>query len=91
MIISKLKGIAATEASYAFFAYCGDYVIIDSKLHFLTSSFYYGLTAAFIIAHLKSSGWRFSCYPICDFNSEIPVTSSIKALIDGAVFLQVVT
>ena len=31
-----------TEAFYAFFAYCEDYVIIDSKFNFLASSFDYG-------------------------------------------------
>ena len=42
MTISKYKGVAAIEASYTFFAYCRDYVIIDSKFNFFASSFDYG-------------------------------------------------
>ena len=41
MTISKWKGIASTEAFYAFFEYCMDYVIIDSKFNFFASSFDY--------------------------------------------------
>ena len=42
MTISKWKGIAATDAFYAFLAYCGDYIIIDGKFDFLAFSFDYG-------------------------------------------------
>ena len=44
-----------------------------------------------ITAHLKSSCKRFSSFSMCDFDSEITVTLSIKAFIDGTVFLQVVS
>ena len=44
-----------------------------------------------ITAHLKSSCRHFSSFSMCDFNSKIPVTSSIKAFIDGTVFLLVVS
>ena len=47
MTINEWEGIATTEAFYAFFAYCGDHVIIDSKFNFLASSFNYEQTVAF--------------------------------------------
>ena len=45
----------------------------------------------FITAHLKSSCRHFSSFSMCDFDSEITVKSSIKAFIDGSVFLLVVS
>ena len=45
----------------------------------------------YITAHLKSSCRRFSSFSMSDFDSEITVTSSIKAFIDGTVFLLVVS
>ena len=96
MTISKWKGIAATEAFYAFFRVLWDYISIDS----IFISWHFPLIMdrlrllevfTFITAHLKSSCRRFSSFSMCDFYSEITVTSSIKAFIYGTVFLLVVS
>ena len=100
MTISKWKGIAVTEA---FFTYCGDYIIIDSKFNFLASFFDYGLTSAFRRLYLhycpleKLLIWNHTCKNYwkvvfaCVISNLKSVTSSIKTFIDGTVFLLVVS
>ena len=88
MTLSKWKGITATEAFYSFFAYCGDYVIIDSKFNFWLFPLIMDglrLLEGFVIitAHLKSFCKRFSSFSMYDFDSELTVRSSIKAFING--------